>query len=381
MKHLVFLTEHLSFGGAERALVEYLVNIDRSKYKVSLILRDDAGPDNYLLASIPKDVEIKILHTHDNRGITAWGHLRRKLMPKWDLTFRIHKALRELKLIAPVDLLLDFTSVLFKQGFMFSGYKKIYWIHGPKSHMGTAELKKFSWRLNSYDLVAVVSDHLKLEIEHLLPKFKSRLVSIYNPFDIDRIINSSFDESELSEKEHELINQRYILAVGRFAVEKDYFTLVEAYKKLKSQNVDYKLYLIGNGPGFADIQAKVKAEGLENDIILLGAKKNPYIWMRKSILFVHSAKAEGFGLVIVEAMALGKAVISTDCPVGPGEILCRGRFGKLVPVANADAMAYMIQEMVDNPVLRAESQSLAAQRAKDYSVDRLLPDFYKIIDI
>lgn len=377
MKHLVFLTEHLSFGGAERALVEYLVNIDRSKYKVSLILRDDAGPDNYLLASIPSDVQIKTIYAHDDKQIGFWGRLRKKLQPKWDLTFRIRKALKE---FGQVDLLLDFTSVLFKQAYMFPDYKKVYWIHGPKTHMGPGELRKFAFRLNSYDLVALVSDHLRIECEGLLPKFKNRLVTVYNPFDIDRIVSSSFDEFELSEADQELISQRYILAVGRFAVEKDYHTLVAAYKKLKAQGVDYKLYIVGNGPGFLEIKEKVKAEGLEKDVFLLGAKKNPYIWMRKSILFVHSARAEGFGLVIVEAMALGKAVVATDCPVGPGEILCRGQYGKLVPVANADELAKTIQEVVDDPVLRAESQSLAAQRAKDYSVDKLLPDFYRIIE-
>lgn len=140
------------------------------------------------------------------------------------------------------------------------------------------------------------------------------------------------------------------------------------------------MYIIGNGPGFSEIQKKIADEGLANDIILLGYKKNPYIWMRKSILFVHSAKAEGFGMVIVEAMALGKAVVATDCPVGPGEILSRGQYGRLVPVADAAALAKAIDEMVEDQVLRAESQSLAAQRAKDYSVDKILPDFYKIID-
>lgn len=231
MKHLVFLTEHLSYGGAERSLVEYLVNVDRTKYKVSLILRDDTGPEeNYLKESIPSDVAIKTLYSKDQSGDSFFLSLRRKLLPKLDLTLRTHRALKEL---GHCDLLLDFNSVLIKQAYWFSSYKKVYWIHGPKSHMGPAELKKFSLRLRSYDLVAVVSDHLRQEIESLLPKFKNRLVNVYNPFDIDRIINSSFDESELSESDKEIISHRYILAVGRFAVEKDYVTLVNAYRILK----------------------------------------------------------------------------------------------------------------------------------------------------
>lgn len=375
MKHLVFLTEHLSFGGAERALVEYLGSIDKSKYKVSLILRDDI-PENYLLSSVPSDVEVKILYKAQEQ-LGFWASLRKKLCPKFDLTVRAKRALHEL---GHCDLLLDFTSVLVKQAHFFRNYKKIYWIHGPKTHMGSAELKKFSLRMRSYDLVAVVSDHLKTEIDNLLPHLKHKVVRIYNPFDIERIVKSGEDESELSSQDRQLISERYILAVGRFAVEKDYKTLVSTYKKLKDQGEDFKLYIIGDGPGREEIQQKINKLGLQNDVILLGSKKNPYIWMKRSVLFVHSALIEGFGLVIVEAMVLGKAVVVTDCPVGPREILNNGEFGMLVPVGDADAMAAAIKNMADNESLRAEYQALSLQRVSDFSIEELLPEFYKILE-
>ncbi|MGZ3769123.1 MAG: glycosyltransferase [Bdellovibrio sp.] len=375
MKHLVFLTEHLSFGGAERALVEYLSKIDKSKYKVSLILRDDI-PQNYLLSSVPKDVDVKILYKSNER-LGFWASFRKKNLAKLDLTFRMKKALKEL---APCDLLIDFTSVLIKQAHYFPQYKKIYWIHGPKTHMGPAELKKFSIRLRSYDLVAVVSEHLKTEISYLLPHVSNKLVKIYNPFDIERIIKSAGDESELSPLDKKLINDRYILGVGRFAVEKDYKTLIATYKILKEQGENLKLYVIGDGPGRTEIQQKINNLGLQNDIILLGSKQNPYIWMKNSVLFVHSATIEGFGLVIVEAMVLGKAVVVTDCPVGPKEILNNGEFGKLVPVGDAEAMALAIKTMANDEALRSQFQILSLKRASDFSVDDLLPDFYKILD-
>lgn len=375
MKHLVFLTEHLSFGGAERALVEYLGSIDKSKYKVSLILRDES-PENYLLSSVPNDVEVKILYKQ-NEQLGFWGALRKKLCPKFDLTARAKRALREL---GTVDLLLDFTSVLLKQAHFFSKYKKIFWIHGPKSHMGPAELRKFSFRLRSYDLVAVVSDHLKAEIEYLLPHIKDKVTLIYNPFDIERILKSGDDESELSAQDRKLIEDRYILAVGRFAVEKDYKTLVLAYKKLHEQGVDFKLYIMGDGPSRAEIQEKIKSSGLQEHVILLGSKENPYIWMKRSILFVHSATIEGFGLVIVEAMVLGKAVVVTDCPVGPREILCNGQYGKLVPVGDAEAIAAAVKNLVYDEKTRKEFQALSLVRVGDFSVQRLLPDFYEILE-
>ncbi|XGC82247.1 glycosyltransferase [Bdellovibrio bacteriovorus] len=377
MKHLVFLTEHLSFGGAERALVEYLSCIDKTKYKVSLIVRDEV-PENYLLESVPKDVAVKIIYRQDDaQNISGFSRFRKRFFPKLDLTIRIKKALKD---FGGCDLILDFTSVLLKQAHYFPGYKKIYWIHGPKSHMGPAELKKFSLRLRSYDRVAVVSKHLKTELEHLLPHVSKKIVCIYNPFDFGRIAASAGDESELSRTDKELIKKPYLLAVGRFAVEKDYQTLIDTYKILKDQNVGYKLYIIGDGPGRTAIQSRIMDLKLQNDIVLLGARINPYIWMKNSFMFVHSAKIEGFGLVIVEAMGLGKAVVVTNCPVGPKEILEDGKFGWLVPVEDSAEMAAAIQALTQNEELRVQAQSLSLKRAEDFSAANLLPDFYKIIN-
>lgn len=374
-KHLVFLTEHLSFGGTERSLIEYLNCIDEKRFRVSLILRDERA-DNYLLASVPEHVQIKTIYREHEIPKETFS-FKKLFLAKIDLTVRLKKSLREL---GPCDLVLDFASVLIKQAHYFSDYRKMYWIHGPKSHMGFLELRKFSIRLRSYDLIATVSEHLKTELASLLPHLEGKIVRLYNPIDIVRIHESSTDKSELSAEELTLLHQPYICAVGRFAVEKDFSTLIQAYGVLRRRGFDVKLYIIGDGPLRPQIEHHIRMEKLEGQVILLGAKRNPYVWMKNAQMFVHSAFFEGFGLVILEAMVLGRAVVVTDSPVGPREILQDGVFGKLVPVGNVELLAQSVAQVLDNPDLKDEQQELALGRAQDFSSQVILPDFYKALD-
>ncbi|QLY27029.1 glycosyltransferase [Bdellovibrio sp. KM01] len=385
MKHIVFLAEHLSFGGAERALVEILNHIDTQKYKVTLIIRDDFGEDNYLLKLVPNAVQVMFLYKKEEKYINKknlncfqrFHNYLRKKFPKYDLKIRFDEAF---DLIGHIDLIIDFTSVLIKQAYYFRRYRKVYWIHGPKTHMDRIELAKFGMRLRSYDLVAAVSGHLKAEVEQLIPRLRGHVVTLYNPFDFSRIASSSVDETELSPDDLKLLNERYILAVGRFALEKDYQNLIKAFQILKSEGVNYKLFIIGDGTEKGNVEEFIKKNDMANDVILLGRRKNPYIWMKHSILFVHSANVEGFGLVIVEAMALGKAVVVTDSPVGPREILSNGDYGVLVPPKNPVAMAEGIRKLIKDPGLMNEYQEKSLQRAGQYSTDSVMPELYKMID-
>ena len=98
------------------------------------------------------------------------------------------------------------------------------------------------------------------------------------------------------------------------------------------------------------IENMIKDEDLQEYIKLLGVKKNPYPWIKNSKLLVHSSRYEGFGLVLVEALILGKVVISSNCKVGPREILNNGEYGSLVEVGDYNAMAQEILELLqENP--------------------------------
>jgi glycosyltransferase involved in cell wall biosynthesis len=85
-------------------------------------------------------------------------------------------------------------------------------------------------------------------------------------------------------------------------------------------------------------------------VALPGFVKNPYKYMKRAAVFVLSSRWEGFGMVLVEAMALGTPVVSTDCPSGPAEILKGGKWGRLVPVGNVDALAQAILRTLEAPI-------------------------------
>jgi glycosyltransferase involved in cell wall biosynthesis len=107
--------------------------------------------------------------------------------------------------------------------------------------------------------------------------------------------------------------------------------------------------LAGDGPLRTSLQRQVQALGLQAVVALPGRIEAPRHWMQRAAVFALASSYEGFGNVLVEALSCGTAVVSTDCPVGPRETLAGGRFGALVPVGDAGAMAAALRRAVDAP--------------------------------
>ena len=105
---------------------------------------------------------------------------------------------------------------------------------------------------------------------------------------------------------------------------------------------------------------------MENDVELLGFKKDVYPYMASSDLFVHSSEVEGFALVIAEALSCGTNVVSTDTPHGPKEILNNGEFGNLTPMADEEQMANAVVEKIMNPI----DKEVLMRRANEFSIEK-----------
>ena len=165
-----------------------------------------------------------------------------------------------------------------------------------------------------------------------------------------------------------------VLSVGRLTAAKDYPTLLRAFSQvIKARTV--RLIIMGEGEGRAGLEAMVRDLGLEDVVSLPGFAKNPYAYMSKADVFVLSSAWEGFGNVLVEAMAVGTPVVATDCPHGPAEILENGKFGCLVPVGNVEALAEEIAATLDGS---ANSEALQ-QRAKEFSYDDIADQYLEIM--
>ncbi|MDO8775166.1 MAG: glycosyltransferase [Burkholderiaceae bacterium] len=170
---------------------------------------------------------------------------------------------------------------------------------------------------------------------------------------------------------------RRVLAVGTLKAIKDYATLLTAFAQLR-QRVDARLLILGEGECRPALEAQARQLGIEGSMFMHGFVKDPSPYYQNADLHVLSSTGEGFGNVIVEALEAGTPVVSTDCPSGPREILCDGKFGSLVPMGDAAALAAAMAESLaathDSAALKTRAQDFSIDKAVDQYVDLLFPD-------
>jgi glycosyltransferase involved in cell wall biosynthesis len=150
-----------------------------------------------------------------------------------------------------------------------------------------------------------------------------------------------------------------ILGAGELSGRKDFATLVRGFARVRAGR-PCRLVILGEGRRRASLLELAGALGVAEDVDLPGFKTNPYAFMAGAAAFVLTSRWEGFGNVLVEAMAIGTPVISTDCPSGPREILRGGRYGPLIPVGDDESLAEALNRTLDAPPNRALLQEAAA---------------------
>ena len=169
-----------------------------------------------------------------------------------------------------------------------------------------------------------------------------------------------------------------ILGVGRLHRQKDFPTLIRAFARMRKQR-EARLIILGTGrkaDARAELRALAESVGIANDIDLPGHVENPFAYMSRAAVFILSSAWEGFGNVIVEALACGCPVVSTDCPSGPAEILADGKYGRLVSVGDDAALADAALQVLDEPRDRALLQT----RAQEFSADKATRKYLELIN-
>ena len=169
-----------------------------------------------------------------------------------------------------------------------------------------------------------------------------------------------------------------ILACGRLVEQKGYPYLIDAFACVCSQ-VNAELHILGDGPLRPQIIRQVERLGLQDRVTLLGFRRNPYKHMEAADVFVLSSLWEGFGNVLVEAMSMGTAVVSTRCPHGPDEIITQGESGLLVPPADAAALASAMLQLAKDEPLRDTLATQGRQRAAEFSADEIAASYADVI--
>ena len=228
------------------------------------------------------------------------------------------------------------------------------------------------WLYRRADWIVSVSDGVADDLARAGRIPRERIRVIYNSLDLDEIQRKAAEPVE-----HLWFKQKdipVILAVGRMYKQKDYPVLINAFAKLRAKR-EARLLILGEGEDRAKLEEQVKNLGLTRDVEMPGFVTNPFASMARANLLALSSEWEGFAIVLTEALACGTPVVSTDCPSGPREILADGKYGRLVPVGDADTLAAAMESTLDAPPPR----ELLLRRAQDFSVEHVADAYLDVM--
>jgi glycosyltransferase involved in cell wall biosynthesis len=229
------------------------------------------------------------------------------------------------------------------------------------------------------DAIVTVSRGLADHLAEVTGLPRERITTIYNP-----VVGRDLQAKAAAHLDHPWLQPGQppvVLGVGRLQEQKDFPTLIRAFARLHATR-PLRLVILGRGPNRQkteiaqnELRDLARSLGVENDFDLPGYVANPYPYMARSGVFALSSAWEGFGNALVEAMACGCPVVSTNCRSGPAEILEGGRYGPLVPVGDdaalAQAMARMLEVPPDAEFLRRRAGAFTVERATDAYLEAL----------
>lgn len=398
-KKILFIQPYLQIGGVESVLINYLNAIVSSgNFKVELIILDEL--EKFNIEKINPNIPIHFLMSPAEAQFSRYTYWKlqdnslsekdRHYYQSWNTHIgeasqdRFLKKLEEIK----PDVIVDFLNVFIN----FLGGKEfinkinipiINWIHDDRYFNNVLYFKdKARMVLSKMENIVSICEDMKLRCLNLLQSeldLPNKNTSVlYNPLDIKKVIDLS--QATLSEEEQQLLNDNYIVEVARLENgQKNLLQLIDIYAKLKQKGIKEKLYIIGDGPSREEIAQKIKELGLEEDCLLLGAKLNPFPFMKNAKVFVHTANYEGLPTVLIESQICGTPVVAFNCPTGPREILADGKYGELIPMGDEDLFVEKTYELLTNEEKRQHFISLLPQSYQRFSMEKISEQFNTLI--
>jgi glycosyltransferase involved in cell wall biosynthesis len=223
------------------------------------------------------------------------------------------------------------------------------------------------------DAVIAVSTGVADDLAQGIGLDRRRIEVIYNP-----VVTPAFDARASGQPDSHWFDDGQppvILSVGRLTAQKDFQTLIRAFARVRGKQCA-RLMILGEGEDRPHLESLVRKLGLVGDVAMPGFVADPLSYMRRSRAFVLSSRWEGLPTVLIEAMACGTPVISTDCPSGPSEILEAGRWGCLVPIGDDEAMAIAIDGVLrgGGPDARGRARQFSAESSIGRYRSILFPD-------
>jgi glycosyltransferase involved in cell wall biosynthesis len=355
---VLFFTSTLGGGGAEKHLLRIANHLDREKFDLSLAVVKPCGEfESGLSADVRK--------YHLNRRGAGSATVRMFQSIK-----RLRQVIRRERpgLIFSVIDLANLVSVTAGRG-MADQPKIVLGVQTPPSiayghsrHPVSRLMLRLIPRLYpKADQIVALSKGVAADLASLAPRMRERMTVIYNA----GVEAEVLEGARASVPADELPRAPLIVACGRLKAVKGFSTLLDALAAVR-KFVPAHLWIIGEGEQRPFLEKKIERLGLRDCVRLAGFQQNPFKYMAAADLFVLSSHFEGFGNVIVEAMACGAPVVATDCPFGPGEIIADGESGLLVAPASATALAGGILRVLRDEELRKRLARGGRARAHDF---------------
>jgi glycosyltransferase involved in cell wall biosynthesis len=237
-------------------------------------------------------------------------------------------------------------------------------------------LVNLSYRMVPYlypkaDVVAAVSEGVRDDLAAVAGLRSEEIAILHNP-----VVGEELAEAAAAEIDHPWLSAPgppVVLGVGRFTRQKNFPLLIEAFAKARKTR-PLRLIILGEGELRAELEAQVRALGIGEDVDLPGFDPNPFRYMRRAAVYVLSSDWEGLPTALIEALACGTPVVSTDCESGPQEILLGGRLSRIVPMGDASALSAAILGTLEVPGDRAARVA----RANDFTLDRAVDRYLEV---
>jgi len=366
-KFITFFLPALSGGGAERAILNLAIELNKKGYKVNFFLVHKIGA---YLKYVPEEIQI----------LSFEGLIGKRFKMPQSIIPLIHYLKKE-----KPDVLLsamnpcNFIAIIAK---LISKAQTKIAINEQNTF--SSEIQHTSWfrkKIDPYlikflypkaDFIIAVSKGVADDLSKISGIPKNKINIIYNPVNV----------AEISEKSKEKILHPFfqeksngiIINVANLNKQKNHLLLIETFSILRKIR-DVRLIILGEGEERKNLEKIINKLNLWEFISMPGFVENPYAYIAQSNVFVLSSLYEGLPTVLIEAMACGTSIVSTDCPSGPAEILENGQYGKLVPINDPEALAEAIKETLDNPinpqVLRERANYFSTEKAADRYLELL----------
>ena len=340
---ILLVLPSLDRGGGERVLLQLARSFLDAGREVHLAVLLGGGP---LRREVP---DAAVLHELVDAGHARGFALARKALPK------LVSLIRSLRPDAVLSTMTG-TNLLTVLACKRSRRRTRLVLREAASLVNTKSTFKrqtMRWLYRRADALIAVSQGVAEDLRGL-GLVKKRIHVIHNPVDVDRLRRlASLELPPAVDGKFP-----YVVSLGRLVEQKDQRTLLRAYA-MSALRETHRLVIVGEGDRHTDLERLARELGITDRVLFTGAMDNPYSVLARASLHVLSSRWEGYPNVLLEALALGVPVVSTDCPYGPREILDGGRYGRVMPMNDPTALARAMDEELAGPSVSTERVAAA----------------------